>query len=353
MSLIISGIQSLGVGVPDIQRAWDWYGKNLGFTVPVYDAEMRTDLMKAYTGGAQAGHAVLALNMQGGGGLAFWQYTSREAKAPAFEVKAGDIGIYAARIKTSDINKAYESLRGRGASVSGSITAIPDGTKCFYLRDVNNNVIRIEESKESFMRTKAAAGGLIGAVIGVSNMERSINFYREVLGYDKLIYDVKGQFLDLPALPGGDGSFRRVMLGTSEKGLGSFGRFLGSSGVELIQALGHKPDRILRNRSWGDSGFIHLCFNVQGISGLRKYCSHKGYKLTVDSSGSGVFKIDRAAGNFAFIEDPDGNLIKFAEAVKIPLIRTLGLNLNLKNTSREKPLPDWLLKMMRLNAKRF
>jgi hypothetical protein len=92
---------------------------------------------------------------------------------------------------------------------------------------------------------------------------------------------------------------------------------------------------------------------VQGISGLRKYCSHKGYKLTVDSSGSGVFKIDRAAGNFGFIEDPDGNLIKFAEAVKIPLIRTLGLNLNLKNTSREKPLPDWLLKMMRLNAKRF
>ena len=176
--------------------------------------------------------------MQGGGGLAFWQYTSREAKAPAFEVKAGDIGIYAARIKTSDINKAYESLRGSGASVSGSITAIPDVTKCFYLRDVNNNVIRIEESKESFMRTKAAAGGLIGAVIGVSNMERSINFYREVLGYDKLIYDVKGQFLDLPALPGGDGSFRRVMRDLKPW---LIRRFLGSSGIELIQALDRKP----------------------------------------------------------------------------------------------------------------
>ena len=86
-------------------------------------------------------------------------------------------------------------------------------------------------------------------------------------------------------------------------------------GISLIEC---------RNRSWGDSGFIHLCFNVQGISGLRKYCSHKGYKLTVDSSGSGVFKIDRAAGNFAFIEDPDGNLISLLRLLKFPLSEHLA-----------------------------
>jgi hypothetical protein len=43
----------------------------------------------------------------------------------------------------------------------------------------------------------------------------------------------------------------------------------------------------------------------------------------------------------------DGTLIEFVETHKIPLIKELGINLNLRNFNPQKPLPDWLLKALR------
>lgn len=54
-----------------------------------------------------------------------------------------------------------------------------------------------------------------------------------------------------------------------------------------------------------------------------------------------------AAGQFAYIEDPDGTLIEFVETHKVPVVKKLGLSINLKNRNPEKPLPGWMLKMLR------
>ena len=55
-------------------------------------------------------------------------------------------------------------------------------------------------------------------------MERSINFYREVLGYDKLIYDVRVSF-GPTGIAGRRRQLQACYAGDLKKGLGSFGRF--------------------------------------------------------------------------------------------------------------------------------
>ena len=55
-----------------------------------------------------------------------------------------------------------------------------------------------------------------------------------------------------------------------------------------------------------------------------------------------------AAGQIAYIEDPDGTLIEFVETHKVPIAKKLGLSLNLKNRHPEKPLPKWMLKALSL-----
>jgi hypothetical protein len=56
-----------------------------------------------------------------------------------------------------------------------------------------------------------------------------------------------------------------------------------------------------------------------------------------------------AAGSFSYIEDPDGALIEFVETHRIPILKKWGLFINLKNRRKpEKPLPDFLLKALRL-----
>ena len=74
---IVSGIQQVGIGNTSVYDTWKWYRRNLGMDLPVFDEAAEAELMLPYTGGKpRSRHAILALNMMGGGGAEIWQYTS-------------------------------------------------------------------------------------------------------------------------------------------------------------------------------------------------------------------------------------------------------------------------------------
>ena len=88
------------------------------------------------------------------------------------------------------------------------------------------------------------------------------------------------------------------------------------------------------------------------MDALRKLCADKGYPFTVDSSAAQQgqsFDMGEAAGYFSYIEDPDGTLIEFVETHKVPVLKKLGIYLNLKKRNPEKPLPDGVIKALGLN----
>jgi hypothetical protein len=111
--------------------------------------------------------------------------------------------------------------------------------------------------------------------------------------------------------------------------------------------LDRQPQKIYHERFWGDLGFIHLCFDIRGMGLLREECNQKGFPFTVDVDHS--FDMGEAAGSFAYTEDPDGTLIEFVETHKIPILKSLGWYLNLKNRKPEKALPKWLLNAISFN----
>lgn len=165
-----------------------------------------------------------------------------------------------------------------------------------------------------------------------------------------MVCDKTGHFPDLTGLPSGEDKFRRILLNHSEKRVGAFSKLLGSSQIELIQTLSRTPTKVFENRLWGDLGFIHLCFDINGMADLKTECESKGFPFTVDSSQS--FDMGEAAGHFTYIEDPDGTLIEFVETHKIPILKKIGWYLNLRNRNPEKPLPKLILKALGLNRKK-
>lgn len=359
MGFIISGIQQMGIGIPNVYEAWEWYRKALGFDVPVFDDPGVANRMLPYTGGVpQSRHAVLAINMQGGGGLEIWQYTSRKPQAPEFMPQMGDLGIMAVKIKTMDADKAFSTLVNSKVTLIGGVRKTPEGIKAFMLKDPYGNLIQVEECRFQFMNSEALNGGVVGAIIGVSNMEASIAFYKEILGYDQVVYDVTGTQADFVGVEGGTQKFRRVLLSHQKPRVGAFSRIFGSTRIELVQVLDRAPKQIFENRFWGDLGFIHLCFDIQGMSDLRKHCSDKGHPFTVDSNPEtkdgvkGTFDMGEAAGHFSYIEDPDGTLIEFVETHKLPIVKKLGWFMDLRKRPPEKPLPDWMLKTLKWNRKK-
>jgi len=349
----ISGIQQIGVGISNVNEAFKWYRQNLGFDIPVVDAPGTAELMLKYTGNKpQNRHAIIAVNIQGGGGLEIWQYMDRTPKAAEFQVQTGDLGIYITKIKSSNVIAAFNFFKSRGEKLIGELQKDFQGNPHFFVEDPFGNIFQIVREEHIFKRTQSYTGGVFGAIVGVSDIEKSIEFYKNVLGYDKIIYSEEGIFPDFSALPRGDSKFSRVLLTHSNPRQGAFSHLLGSSQIELIKIHDIEPKKIYENRFWGDLGFIQICYDVTNMGAIKNHCEANGRLFTVDSNpeiyekGGEIFGMGDAAGHFTYIEDPDGTLIEFVETHKIPILKKIGWYLNLKKRNQQKPLPNWMLRTL-------
>jgi len=348
---VISGIQQMGIGVMNVEEAWKWYISQFGMDCRIFEDEAEAKLMLPYTGGKpRSRHAVLALNLQSGGGFEIWQYKGREPLTIKEEIRLGDLGIIACKMKVKNLQETLKSYQQNGISVPVKTSADPSGKMTFFMKDPYGNIFQLVEATDWFMNENKHTGGSYGAIIGVSDIEKSRVVYSDILGYDEVIYDSTGIFPDLANLPGGRNECRRVLLKRSESFAGPFSKMLGDSVIELICATGKPGKKIYENRFWGDPGFIHLCYDMRGMDELRKFCENKGYPFTVDSKksheGNG-FDMGEAAGHFSYIADPDGTLIEFVETLKVPILKKIGWYLDLRKRDPNKSLPNWIIKTMK------
>lgn len=349
MGKIISGIQQMGIGIPHVHDAFAFYRKAFGADVKVFEEAAEAGLMLPYTGNKpQSRHAILAMNLMGGGGFEIWQYVGRTPQPASFEIQLGDLGIFICKIKSPDVKKALNEFKKKGFQLCSDVVKMPNGTNHFYMKDPYNNIFEITEGYGWFKNEHKATGSVFGAVIGVTDIEKSKKFYAEILGYDTVVFETDAQIhTDFESLPGGKRKFKRVLLKHSKPRSGAFSKLLGPSEIELVELVEENPRKIFENRFWGDLGFIHLCFDVARMDELKKECESMGHPFTVDSGNS--FDMGEAAGHFAYIEDPDGTLIEFVETHKVPVLKKLGIYLNLKKRNPEKSLPNWMIKAMGIN----
>lgn len=350
MRKVISGVQQMGIGVSDVHEGFAWYRRHFGINIKILDSDGSAELMLPYTNNqSHERHAILALSQRGGGGFEIWQYKSRNPEPASFPFLLGDLGLNICKIKSDDVSGAYTFLKSKGVDLLSEVRETPNGKSHFFLKDPWGNIFEVVEADEFFAKGPFHTGGAYGAIIGVTDIEASRKLYSDILGYDVVEYDEEGVFEDLKTLPGGDEPFRRVLLSHGKARKGAFAPMLGTSQIELVVVQDRKPRHLFENRLWGDLGYIHLCFDIQGREALEKECTQAGFPFTVDSSkGLDSFDMGDAAGLFFYVEDPDGALIEFVETHKVPVMKKLGININLRKRDPEKPLPTWLLRALRM-----
>lgn len=350
---IICGIQQVGVGVKDVKTSWAWYRKSFGMDCPIFEETSEARLMLPYTGGEpRSRHAVLAFNLQGGGGFEIWQHKGRTPVEVSEEIKAGNLGIFACKIKVKSIEKVLAAFVKENISILGEPTPDPSGKLTFFLKDPFGNIFQMVEADDWFMDEKKPTGGAYGVITGVSDIEKARLVYSDILGYDEVVYDTTGVFNDLKNLPGGERKLRRVLLRRSKPFEGPFSRLMGKSEIELFSAGDKNERKIYDGRFWGDPGFIHLCYDIREMDNLRNLCVEKGFPFTVDSKKShegNSFDMGEAAGHFSYIEDPDGTLIEFVETHKVAILKKPGWYLDLRKRDPHKALPNWMLRTLRFS----
>lgn len=345
----ISGIQQVGVGTQDMRKSWDWFIDMFGVDVKILEDDTVAERMLPYTGGVpQKRHACVTVSLQGGGGFEIWQYSNRKPQDCEFEISIADTGIFAAKVKCKDVEAFHKEASAKWDKCH-EVTTTPSGTKCFYMEDLYGNYFQVIEEKEVYIDNGRLTGGMFGAFIGVTDIEKSLECYRDVLGYDTVIYDETGVFEDWKALPGSEQKYRRVLLGHSQKRPGAFAEFFGTSTIELVQPLERAPRKIYEGRYWGDPGFIQVCYDVTNMKEFGKFTASKGFPFTADSCPGDIeFDMGDASGHFTYIEDPDGTLIEFVETHKIPIVKKLGWFMDFRNRNRRKPLPKIIFRLIGL-----
>lgn len=347
MENLITGIQQVGIGVEDADEAKILYRDLFGMNVLVFDDIAHANLMSKYTGGEiHKRRAILSLNMKGGGGFEIWQFLDRTPASKVSLPRLGDLGIFALKLKSPGIQNAHQHFQKLSGIILSEIYHSPIGQKHFWMKDLSGNQFNIIEDKSELYKTDHCIGGVVGAVIGVSDMDKSINFYTQLLGRGRIIMDQSGAIEDCPS-DETDQNFRRVIIQNEASRSGAFSKLFGGIQIELIQAKDFQPKKIFEDRYWGDCGFIHLCFDVIDMDLLKKKMNNAGYSFSVDSENS--FAMSDAAGRFCYVEDPDHTLIELVETHKVPILKKLGINFNLKNRKSQKPLPRWFLGLLALN----
>ncbi len=335
----------MGIGTKDVHASWKWYRRNFGFDVPVFDEAAEAPLMTKYTGGkVHARHAILAMNLNGGGGMEIWQFTSRES-ADQHKFSLLKNGLLVTKIKCKDAKMGHESLTDQAL---GAVCQDPSGKNCFTVIDPFDNPFIASETEHWYQKKYSIFGGIEGVMIGVSDMDKSIQFYKDVVEIDEVIYDKTGVFEDLAALADGDKVYRRVRLQPSNRNSGAFSDVFGMFHIELLQPINadSKPHN-LEGRFWGDQGYIHLCFDVNEMDRIKSRADKLNNSFTIDSGDS--FSMGEAAGRFAYLEDPDGSLIELVETDKITVSKKLNWFLTLSKKRKKKPLPRWLFSVMAIN----
>ena len=344
----INSIQHIGVAVQDMDASLMYFRKIFGMNIPFFDSVQAAPLMDCYTHGETiTKRASMIMNLQGGGAMEVIRPTTFEPRKADFQIKVGDLHIFQIHMKSRDVKKMHAHCTQNSAQNVSEIQVNPAQQQVFDLTDLDGNFFRVEPTTECYRDMGHPSNGVVGCSIGVTNMETALNLYSNLLGYDEIVFDRTGTFNDWGHLPGGKEQYRRVRVKQSAPTGGGFARVLGSTFIELVQALDRVPARTYKGRIWGDSGFVQLGLDVKGMKKLGENLAAQGYAFRCDSNDA--LSMGQTKVHCTYIDDTDGTLIELIEVYKVPIVEKWGVFLNVEKRDPLKPLPNFMLNALRFS----
>ncbi len=348
---MITAVQHYGFGVADRDKSWAFYRK-LGFDVPMSLNHSYATRMEPVVGGDYERKVVIAANLLGGATLELYEYTSTDPMPFPVDWRWGDPGMSASALKVPDINRALELFTDSpGTVIAGPMPwpARPEW-KAALIRDPDDLLIYLVEVPDmsySLRRDGERVGGAIFPTIAVTDMERSLHFYRDILDYKDIVYDWKGSDPMLASIPGGESSMRRVLLHDPKPPTSFYSFYLDRGWIELVEVEGSKGPHIYHGRRWGDIGQMEICFDVHDIGATFEELKRRGAEPVLEPNTDDFDMGHGSTALFAYFVDPDGTMIELAEATRLKF--TDKISIDLRKRKPGKPLPRWLMKMSRLN----
>ncbi len=311
---MITAFQHVGMGVRDTDRSYRFYRELMGFRIKLSDKTSYLEEMTPIIGALVELRALMAMNLMGGGAIELIEHTSTRPLEPTEPVEWGDIGYLELGLKAFRLEELYLDLKNRGVEFITPVRSMELSTggmeRYAYLRDPDGLLVQLVEVPGG---RKPSVGGVRHVALGVRDMERSLRFYREVLGFERVLHEFKGRVPEMDEVTGGR-EMEMVVLGHVPEEESAL-PLLESAVLKLVHTPDYRGKTIYEGRRWGDIGLMEMAFDVRDLTGTVNVLMAQGAELfhppTRVDMGSGT------VGSFAYIKDPDGNVVEMVEVEKV------------------------------------
>ncbi|MEW6440035.1 MAG: VOC family protein [bacterium] len=316
---MINAMQHIGQGVRDVDTTYAFYKRFFGFKVKLNDLTVASKEMAAVIGSVETMRMMMAANAKGGGIIELIEHKSKPI-TPLPELY-GNYGVLEVGYRVRSIDRVVADFQAKGLRFLTPVCelALNDGRRWryAYLKDPDGLPLQLTEElgPGSPAAARPEVHGAVHVGIGVSDIDRSKEFYRSALGFDRVLHESDGFIPEMDPLTGGPVRMKMAILERSAPPVGPLAGLLVRGTLKLFQVQGGKGKHIYDGRVWGEPGCMEFCFDVSDLLTTVETMKKKGIKIYLQpveiSMGSG------SKGFAAYIQDPDGTTVEFVEVMSI------------------------------------
>ena len=307
------GVNYVGIGVSDMDRSLKFYGELLGFTEVMFDYTGSLPGMEEVTGNPKTKARVVMLKNQNTGPLGLGMVKLVQLLPPgkpepctvADTTLWGDIGVAEVCFNTCvGARKIFEKLVDKGVKTAltpADSVFPPYNTKntYAYMRDQDNGLLEfIDWEMGKSIGTEPRVEGVNHVGFGVSDMDRSLKFYRE-LGFTELVFEDTGIAYAMATMYSDKPPEIRCPMIANYYG----------AWIEPIQLL--PPDKPTPfTKGWGHLGPMEFAIGVSNIEKAYEELQKRGIKFMCPPQ---TIEVPSGQWKYAYVVEPDNLYVSIIE----------------------------------------
>jgi catechol 2,3-dioxygenase-like lactoylglutathione lyase family enzyme len=312
---MINTLQHVGVGVTDIDRSSEFYRKTLQFGVPLNGTEGEIEELIPMFGSAPRMRITNAFNAAGGASIELFQHMGTPPRRSK-DLTWGSTGFLELGIEVRDLERVCDRMKHRGVEFLTGVIRMWSGNgtvwRYAYFKDPDGLPVQLLDLG-SDSRSKAGGFTLCGVNhvgIGVEDIERSTDFYRNAMGFDRVAFSGEMTASDAGPVMPCPGNLDVVMLERSSGSTARFSSFTGGM-IKLVCCKDGEHEAVFAGRRFGDVGLVEIGLDVD--------CVESAYRRAMEAGARELVPPTRFSwklgpcGTLAYIEDPDGNVIELVK----------------------------------------
>jgi len=181
-------------------------------------------------------------NYEGGIGFSFSDIKTEFDEN--FEIDLNTSNVLGFKLKSDIIENSFLKIKDKVFNSQLKIYFSPLNVKHYSF--ISNDLLFQVYSEENdfFLKNDNSNGGVNGIIIGVENTEKALDFYNNVLQYDKIIFQEDNIFSDFKFVQFENIKIKRTIITQSEPFDITHNNFFGNNTIELIEVIDKNINQI-------------------------------------------------------------------------------------------------------------